>query len=595
MEAAGLTGAQFHGTPFPEFKSTILDDLSTRFFSGAAYTLANTLGAGQPVANPHNWGATDLAGSFLYEIYQNFGLADYARFYQQLALRPAAQSQADAFANFIAAATAATGFDFSYLDKAAGTTMPIGTMGADFPIIDESGRPYLGLGGDDSIIGSFASDRLLGGAGNDELHGNPGDDIVIGGLGDDLVTGGPGADRVEGGPGNDTMRGSDGNDTLYPDDGSDSVSGGNGDDGLYFGAALDPADLADGGDGNDTLALQGHYASLSLANVANVEVLSLLSGADTRFGDLASDRYDYALATVDSNVAAGAILSVIATGLLPGEDLHFDGAAESDGHFRIFTGQGVDDLRGGAGNDGFFFGADGNLTGADHVDGGGGIDSLALRGNYVGATALVFAPGSFSNIEVLALLSGHRNEYSGAIVPAGFDYDVTAADANVAAGATLDVNGVRLGADEQLRFDGRAETDGFFRLFSGAGDDILYGGGQVDVIYGALGADRLDGGGGPDVYLYRSAAESTAASRDTIAFAAGDAIDLHLIDASSQVDGNDGFAFIGADPFTAAGQLRAYQDAGQWIVEGDVDGDGVADLVIAVTGAAPLVATDFIL
>jgi Ca2+-binding RTX toxin-like protein len=297
--------------------------------------------------------------------------------------------------------------------------------------------------------------------------------------------------------------------------GNDEADGLGGNDGFYFGNAFDRGDHVDGGDGTDTLALQGNTAT-SLDDVSNVEVILALSGSDTRFGDTAGNRYDYDLTTNDGNVGAGKTLTVQATGLLPGEDLHFDGSAESDGNFRIFAGQGTDVLKGGAGSDGFFFGADGNFTGADHVEGGAGSDTLALRGNYVGPNAVLFQNGSFSGIEVLALLSGHSNEYSGQVVPTGFDYDVTMANGNVAAGALLDVNAARLGADESVRFDGRAELDGSFRILSGAGDDTLFGSSGNDLIYGGLGKDALDGGAGADTFLYRSAAESTSTGYDTI-------------------------------------------------------------------------------
>ena len=68
-----------------------------------------------------------------------------------------------------------------------------------------------------------------------------------------------------------------------------------------------------------------------------------------------------------------------------------------------------------------------------------------------------------------------------------------------------------------------------------------------------------------------------------------------FIDANANTAGiNDAFAFIGSDPFTAAGQLRAFQSGAQWIVEGDINGDGVADLMIAVDGAATIGAGDFV-
>ncbi|MDB5671503.1 MAG: tandem-95 repeat protein, partial [Alphaproteobacteria bacterium] len=147
---------------------------------------------------------------------------------------------------------------------------------------------------------------------------------------------------------------------------------------------------------------------------------------------------------------------------------------------------------------------------------GPGIDSIALRGNYVGATAVVFQDASFTNIEVLALLSGHTNEYGGVIVPTGFDYDVTMANGNVAAGQRLDVIATGLRSDESFHFDGSAESDGSYRILSGAGSDIIVGGSGDDTIYGGLGRDFLSGGSGADTYVYLSAAESTSTGYDTI-------------------------------------------------------------------------------
>jgi VCBS repeat-containing protein len=322
------------------------------------------------------------------------------------------------------------------------------------------------------------------------------------------VLGGNGLDNaVTGFAGNDTF--------MLNQGGSDSASGLGGNDGFFFGGYFDSSDAVDGGEGTDTLALQGNTAA-NLGGVSDVEVILALSGSDTRFGDTLNQRYDYDLTTTDDTVGASRTLTVQATALLAGEDMTFNGSAETDGNFRIFAGRGVDDLTGGAGSDGFFFGADGNLTGADHVDGGAGVDTLALRGNYVGGNAVVFQNGSFTGVEVLSLLSGHTNEYSGVIVAGGYDYDVTTADGNVAAGQRLDVNGARLGVDETMMFNGSAETDGSFRILGGAADDTLTGGAQADTLYGGAGKDQLNGGAGGDVFFYRSAAESTSTGYDVI-------------------------------------------------------------------------------
>ena len=281
--------------------------------------------------------------------------------------------------------------------------------------------------------------------------------------------------------------------------GNDHVFGNDGSDGFYFGGAYTALDLVNGGAGSDTVALQGDYAGTTLGVLVDVEVLLLDSGSDPQFGDTLSHRYSYNITSVDGNVAAGQELRVQATNLLAGENIAFDGSAETDGYFSIFPGQGTDVLKGGAGGDGFFFGSDGNMTAFDRVDGGAGTDSLALRGNYFGASAITFQNASFTNIEVLALLSSHTNEYGGMISAGGFDYDLTMADGNVAAGQRLDVIGALLGADEIVHFDGRAETDGAFRVISGAADDIIYGGQGDDLLYGQAGRDQITAGAGHDL------------------------------------------------------------------------------------------------
>jgi Ca2+-binding RTX toxin-like protein len=161
------------------------------------------------------------------------------------------------------------------------------------------------------------------------------------------------------------------------------------------------------------------------------------------------------------------------------------------------------------------------------------------------------------------------------------------------------VLGLSLQVGEHLVFDGSAETDGSFNIRGGRDSDTLTGGAGHDQLHGGLGADVLKGGSGNDAFEYSSVADSTASSRDTILdFAAGDKINLVAIDADSNASNGDSrFSFIGDKAFSrTAGELRAeWKGGSNWIVEADVDGDGTADLVIALTtaDADPITVGDF--
>ncbi len=79
--------------------------------------------------------------------------------------------------------------------------------------------------------------------------------------------------------------------------------------------------------------------------------------------------------------------------------------------------------------------------------------------------------------------------------------------------------------------------------------------------------------------------------------AQGDKIDLSAIDANTGVAGNQAFTFIGSGLYTGvAGQLRAVNTGpGVTTVAGDINGDGVSDFHIRLTGNLALVAGDFVL
>ena len=61
-------------------------------------------------------------------------------------------------------------------------------------------------------------------------------------------------------------------------------------------------------------------------------------------------------------------------------------------------------------------------------------------------------------------------------------------------------------------------------------------------------------------------------------------------------DAKKAFAFIGTAAFSnVAGQLRYETSGGVTTISGDVNGDGIADLQIQVSGSLALVASDFVL
>jgi predicted extracellular nuclease len=145
---------------------------------------------------------------------------------------------------------------------------------------------------------------------------------------------------------------------------------------------------------------------------------------------------------------------------------------------------GNDSVDGGAGDDGFYFGA--QFTGADHVDGGAGTnDQIGLQGDYSGG--LTLGANTMVNVEALVVLPG-------------FSYNITTHDGNVAAGGVLNVQATQLAAGQGLTFNGSAETDGRFMIFGGQGNDNLTGGAGNDGFYfgpgGFTSGDIVNGGGG---------------------------------------------------------------------------------------------------
>ena len=146
---------------------------------------------------------------------------------------------------------------------------------------------------------------------------------------------------------------------------------------------------------------------------------------------------------------------------------------------------------------------------------------------------------------------------------------------------------------EQLKYIFRANRPGWVDLVKPG--DILIGGKGRDVLYG---------GSEADVFLFKSLTDTgtTSSTRDVIAdFRLDhDRIDLSAIDARSNVGGNDIFRFVDNRAFSGlSGELhyvsRTVAGVSSTIVEGDVNGDRLADFQIELSGRYTLVAADFVL
>jgi parallel beta-helix repeat protein len=262
------------------------------------------------------------------------------------------------------------------------------------------------------------------------------------------------------------------------------------------------------------------------------------------------------------------------------------------GNDRFFGGVGETDMKGGAGNDTFYVNSS-----RDHVVelAGGGDDTVIATVNY----------RLTDNVESLRFgaegLTGYGNALDNRMVGSA------GADAMYGEGG----NDALMGLNGDDILDGGAGADslsgglGSDKLYGGDGNDFLKGDEGNDWLYGGAGNDSLESGSGNDVMSGGSGADmfnfraSDLRGYDKImdfSSAAGDKIGLSLIDANVLTTKDDPFKFIGTGSFTKhAGELRySVTDAGA-LIQGDTNGDGVADLSILLANVTKLAHTDFTL
>jgi Ca2+-binding RTX toxin-like protein len=167
-------------------------------------------------------------------------------------------------------------------------------------------------------------------------------------------------------------------------------------------------------------------------------------------------------------------------------------------------------------------------------------------------------------------------------------------------------NDVIKGGTNGESLDGGAGNDtisgngGSDTMVGGTGNDQLVGGTIGDDITGGSGADVMTGGGGADLFIFQKASDSIASKSGRDIITDFDpvhyAMDLHVIDANTKVQGDQDFHWIGTQNFHhEAGDLRYVENGGTTYIYGDINGDNKGDFVVELTGSVKLTSINFIL
>ena len=271
--------------------------------------------------------------------------------------------------------------------------------------------------------GNSLDNVILGNVGNNHLNGGAGHDTIAGGAGNDVIDGSAGPDTMEGDKGNDTFVVDNGNDRIIegvnggtdtvitamfqyilPDNIENLTLAGTGNvTGTGFrgtGNALDNVLIGNAGD-NQLYGLGGHD---TLAGGAGNDLLDGGAGADTMEGGKGNDAYEVDNANDrviegpgGGHDSIGSTISFSLAGYPNIEDLFLAGSGNIDGTGNAADNQlsgngGNNKLDGGGGNDLIFGGA-----GDDTIIGGAGDTLLGGDGNdtiEVTSTAVKLVSGA---------------------------------------------------------------------------------------------------------------------------------------------------------------------------------------------------------
>ena len=233
-------------------------------------------------------------------------------------------------------------------------------------------------------------------------------------------------------------------------------------------------------------------------------------------------------------------------------------------------------------------------TGGNHrINAGAGDDTVTANG---GNQTICAGDGN----NTVTATGGSHHITSGAgndtITANGGNQTIEAGDGNNTVTATGGSHHITSGAGN----DTITATGSDTVVFSGGGNDTITTGAGNDMITGGAGADIMTGGTGADTFIFTALGDLGigAGYRDIITdFLSGtDRIDFTGIDANTNVAGDQAFTMMGINAFSGvAGQLRYDVVGANTIFQGDVNGDGVVDFELQLTGAHTFAPTDLML
>ena len=335
---------------------------------------------------------------------------------------------------------------FTIIDSGGNDTLDVSGYGQNQRIdLNEDMYSDIGDGVNNiAIARGTVIENGIGGGGNDEMTGNAAGNILSGNAGGDTISGGNGGDIIFGGAGGDNLNGEDGDDALVGDTDifageADTINGGAGNDAIYG----ERNDTIDGGDGFDVLyAVNAYDWSIDLGQ----------AGIEMMIADVSNDTIDASTQTAGVEVVASGGVDIII------------GSNLAD---RLWAGINDDTVSGGDGNDMLF----GDI-GADRLSAGAGDDIL-----YIDGSDLQYDGGDGFDIVYIATGTGMSID----MAATGLEFVI-----DFAGGAnTIDASGLGIGAN----------------VFTGAGNDVITGSDNADVLWGLGGSDQIAGGAGDDVLV----------------------------------------------------------------------------------------------